>query len=339
LQKSATALSQLRSGTSQMPSNQIRMAAYLTDQANHIGSRTLAMLAIHAQEDPFAKVKKMIRGLITRLEEQAGEEAQHKGWCDTELADNGKVRTTRTASVDNLRSQIDELGASINKLAAEITQLTGQVADIDGNVAKMTEMRSKEKVTNSATIKDAKDAQTAVSRALIVLKEFYAKASESTALLQKSSQNPEKPEVFDATYTGMGASSGGVIGMLEVIQSDFARLESDTTAAEATEAAEHNKFMTESAVGKAQKKSDITHKSTQKQRQEQQLTDKGSDLAADELELDAANKYFDKLKPSCLDAGMSFKEREARRSEEIESLQEALRILNGEDIAFLQQDN
>jgi len=317
------------------PSTQLRVAAYLNDQGLRIGSRTLSMLAVRVQEDPFNKVKKMIRDLITRLEEQAGEEAQHKGWCDTELAENEQVRKARTASVDNMRSAIDELNASINKEAAEITQLTSQVADLDGNVAKETEMRVKEKATNAATIKDSKDAQTAVARALVVLKEFYAKASDATSLAQKSAA-AQTPEVFDGAYTGMGAESGGVVGMLEVIQSDFARLESDTTAAEASQSASHNKFMTESAVTKTQKKSDITHKSNAKQRQEQQLTDKQNDLIAEEKELDAANKYFDKLKPSCLDAGMSFKERESRRQEEIQSLQEALKILNGEDIALLQ---
>merc|ERR1719258_829789 len=103
------------------------------------------------------------------------------------------------------------------------------IKDLD---KEMTVAKTEEKAKNEATIKDAKDAQTAVARALVVLKEFYAKASESTALLQKK-QNPEAPEVFsDEPYKGMGAQSGGVIGMLEVIQSDFARLESDTTAAE-----------------------------------------------------------------------------------------------------------
>jgi hypothetical protein len=331
---STSSLAQLRSSNDKRPTNQLRMAAYLNDQGKRIGSRKLAMLAVRAAEDPFAKVKKMLQDLITRLEEQAGEETQHKGWCDTELKENEHVRTTRTAAVDKMRSEIDELTASINKEAAEVTQLTTQVAELDGNVAKETEMRQKEKATNEVTIKDAKDAQTAVSRALIVLKEFYATASESTALVQK--QQPESPEVFDAPYKGMGATSGGVIGMLEVIQSDFARLESDTTAAEVSQAAAHNKFMSESAVVKAQKKSDITHKSNQKQREEQQLADKNNDLVAEGKELDAANQYFEKLKPSCLDAGMSFEERNARRQEEIQSLQEALRILNGEDIAFLQ---
>merc|ERR1712217_485446 len=57
------------------------------------------------------------------------------------------------------------------------------------------------------------------------------------------------------------------------------------------------------------------------------------DLEATQKELDAALAYFDKLKPSCVDAGVSYEDRVARRKEEIESLQEALRILNGEDLA------
>ena len=57
------------------------------------------------------------------------------------------------------------------------------------------------------------------------------------------------------------------------------------------------------------------------------------DLEGTQKELDAALAYFDKLKPSCVDSGVSYEDRVARRKEEIESLQEALKILNGEDIA------
>jgi len=44
-------------------------------------------------------------------------------------------------------------------------------------------------------------------------------------------------------------------------------------------------------------------------------------------------QYFDKLKPSCVDAGVSYEDRVARREEEIESLKQALEILDGKEIA------
>merc|ERR1719198_993659 len=121
--------------------------------------------------------------------------------------------------------------------------------------------------------------------------------------------------------------------MIEVIQSDFARLEADTMAAEADAQKEYDELMTDSAVDKAQKNSDMQHKTSQKQNQEQALQERKSDLEGTQKELDAAMEYYGKLKPSCVDAGVSYEERVARRKEEIESLQEALRILNGEDIA------
>merc|ERR1719504_463257 len=133
-------------------------------------------------------------------------------------------------AVETLHAEIDELEASIAKLTEEIAELTTAVAELDAAMAKATEIRQAEKAKNEETIKDAQDAQTAVAQALTVLKEFYAKAAEATALLQ---QQPEAPEIFDAPYKGMGAENGGVVGMIEVIESDFARLESETTAAEA----------------------------------------------------------------------------------------------------------
>jgi len=51
-------------------------------------------------------------------------------------------------------------------------------------------------------------------------------------------------------------------------------------------------------------------------------------------ELTASLAYYDKLKPSCINADVSYEDRVAQRKEELESLQNALKILSGEDIAF-----
>merc|ERR1719359_2267735 len=125
--------------------------------------------------------------------------------------------------------------------------------------------------------------------------------------------------------------------MIEVIQSDFARLESDTNSAELTAQKEYDDFMQDSSIDKAQKVSDIEHKTTAKTNQKNVLQEKETDLIGTQQELDASLNYYEKLKPSCVDAGVSYDDRVARRKEEIESLQEALRILNGEDIGFLQR--
>merc|ERR1719453_530984 len=164
-------------------------------------------------------------------------------------------------------------------------------------MAKYTSLRNEEKAKNAQTVADAKAAQTAVAQALTVLKDFYEKAAEATAFSQQT-----QPEIFESEYKGMQAGNGGVVGMLEVIESDFARLEADTKAAEESAQAEYDEFMTDSATDKSKKTTDSEHKAAKKQDESQALTQCLEDLQGTQEELDAALAYFDKLKPSCVDA-------------------------------------
>merc|ERR1719428_1382276 len=181
-----TALIQVRSVKQNIPGNQLYVAAFLNDQANKLGSRILSSLAMKVEaqggKDPFAKVKKLIEELITRLMTEANNEAEHKGWCDKEMGTNAHTRKEKSAAVETLTAQIDELTADNAKITEEIK----------------------------------------------VLEDFYAKAAEATSLSQTKRQDPP-PEIFDEPYKGAQAENGGVVGMLEVILSDFERLESETT--------------------------------------------------------------------------------------------------------------
>merc|ERR1719343_563328 len=201
--------------------------------------------------------------------EEATSEAEHKGWCDTELGQNEVTRKEKTAAVEMLHAEIDELEASIAKGASELSELSAAIAELDKAMAEATELRTEEKAKNEETISDSQQAQTAVAQALVVLKEFYAKAAEATALVQQEPRNPEIPEMYGEAYTGMGGEAGGVVGMLEVIESDFARLEADTKAAEAAAQQEYDSFMAESKADKEAKEKEVENKNFRKQDEEQ----------------------------------------------------------------------
>merc|ERR1719253_1861969 len=331
LQKgSGHALAALRADASSQQL-QHQVAAYLQRQASRTGSRVLSLLAVRVRDDPFGKVKKMIKDLIVRLMDEATAEAEHKGWCDTELGTNEHTRKEKTAAVEMLKAEIDELTASIAKETEEIAELTGGIADLVKAMAEATELRKTEKEKNEETISDSQDAQTAVAQALTVLKDFYKKASAATALIQSGAM-PTPPPIFDKPYTGMGDENGGVVGMLEVIESDFARLEADTKASEAAAQKEYDTFMSDSKVDQEGKETDVEHKTAKKESEIEALGLTQNDLEGTQDELDAALAYFDKLKPSCVSEGVDYEERVKRREEEIESLQEALKILNGKEI-------
>jgi len=312
-----------------------RVAALLAERARVLRNPTLAMIAQKAASDPFEKVRKLIKDLIVRLMEEAAGEADHKGFCDAELATNKQTRTNKAEAVEELTAETEKQTAISAKLASEIADLSDEVSELDAAMAKATEQRQEEKAKNADTVEDAKQGQTAVAEALSVLREFYAKAAEATALVQGPAE--DAPETFDSAYTGQGASSGGVIGMLEVIESDFARLETSTEAAEDEAAASYKKFTNDSNEDKALKNTEMEHKTNKRTTTEELLVSTKRSLQQTQTELDAALQYYDKLKPDCVDSGMSYEDRVKRREEELESLQDAYKILAGEELPSLSE--
>merc|ERR1740121_1897214 len=137
---------------------------YLRSQGQRLNSRVLSALSVRVADDPFTKVKKMIKDLIVRLMEEANDEAEHKGWCDTELSTNEQTRKEKTQAVEVLHAEIDQLEASIAKLTEDIGELTTAVADLQAAMATNTKLRGEEKAENEQTIKDAGEAQTAVAQ-------------------------------------------------------------------------------------------------------------------------------------------------------------------------------
>jgi len=291
------------------------------------------LVAQKVADDPFKKVKKMIKDLIYKLMEEARQEAEHKGWCDTELTTNKQTRDKKSADVEALKAEIEELTADIAQLTQDISDLQAAVKELDEAMAKATEDRQASKEKNQATIKEAKEAQEAVDQALAVLKDFYAKAAEATALNQQS-PGEDAPESFDAPYKGNQAGGAGVIDFLEVIMADFQRLQSETETDEGAEQEEYEKFMFESKKDKALKENEIGHKTEKKTQQEGALHSAKTELATTQEELDAALAYYEKLKPTCVDSGITYEERVKRREAEIQSLKEALQILSGTDFGF-----
>merc|ERR1719453_2136983 len=67
----------------QEPNSQ-EVATFLQARAAKLHSKVLELLSEQVQANPFGKVTKMIKDMITRLLEEANEEAEHKGWCDKE---------------------------------------------------------------------------------------------------------------------------------------------------------------------------------------------------------------------------------------------------------------
>merc|ERR1719331_539973 len=101
-------------------SPQLRVAAFLRDEAGRLDSRILRAISTRVSADPMVKVKKMIKDLIVKLMEEAHQEAEQKGFCDKEMATNEQTRKEKAEAVEKLTAEIEELTASNAKLTEEM---------------------------------------------------------------------------------------------------------------------------------------------------------------------------------------------------------------------------
>merc|ERR1719499_2548698 len=188
LQRSALALVQLRSGETEQVGQllQARVAAFLEDRAKACNSRLLTLASQSVAANPFVKVKKMIKDMISKLVQESTAEIEHKGWCDTELGTNKQTRDQKTEAVEQLTADKEDQTSTIAQLTQDIDDLAAAIKELDVAMAEQTAERTASKQKNEQTIADAKAAQVAVEQATAVLKDFYAKSAQATALSQVS---------------------------------------------------------------------------------------------------------------------------------------------------------
>jgi len=272
-------------------------------------------------------VKGLIQKLIERLLTESQAEATKKGFCDTALASAELDRNNRFAQANDLSREVAGLEAKDDELANEIEVLTKEIKTETADLKEATTDRATEKKDNLKTIATAKEGLDAVTDALQTLKSFYSQAAKAVFLQASPVDADTSGPGFAGNYQGKQGGMKAVFSLLEVIQSDFDRTIRTT---EKEEAAAHRAFVELNQASE----SSISGKTTKKELDEQDLkttkTDnkrKMNDMEDTVDLLDKALQELEELKPTCIDTGMSYKERVAKREEEIKALKSALTIL------------
>eukprot|EP00444_Apocalathium_aciculiferum_P048297 CAMPEP_0183503688 /NCGR_PEP_ID=MMETSP0371-20130417/5308_1 /TAXON_ID=268820 /ORGANISM="Peridinium aciculiferum, Strain PAER-2" /LENGTH=668 /DNA_ID=CAMNT_0025698865 /DNA_START=46 /DNA_END=2052 /DNA_ORIENTATION=- len=299
-----------------------RVSEFLSKKATALKSKMLAKLVSDISTNPFAKVIDMVETLIEKLKEEAASEADHKAWCDKELKSNKQKRKDKTAQAEKLMAEIESFTSTIAEMAESIEELATEQAKLQTAMTEATTIRTDEKAKNEVAVKDAAAGAAAVERALAVLKDFYE--AQSAAFVQQG--HKQVPEM--AVYKGLQSENGGVIGMLEVVMSDFNRLKTETEANEAAAAKEYADFMASSEATKKEKHDSEFKLSLDKDESEFKKSQAEKDLKNTQEELAQANNYYNELKPSCVQVHVSFEERVTGRKEEIAALHEAWTTLD-----------
>merc|ERR1719326_2082928 len=95
-------------------------------------------------DDPFAKVKGLIKDMIERLLDEAHAEATHKAYCDEEMAETKTKMGDLQETMDKLNTQIDSQTAAIAKLKEDVGTLQAELAELAKSQAEMDKIRQEE---------------------------------------------------------------------------------------------------------------------------------------------------------------------------------------------------
>jgi len=308
--------------------------ALLRREGSRLGSTSLSSLAARASADPFLKVKTLLQKLIERLLKEATAEASKKGFCDTDLSKAMQDRTFRYEETLKLNSELRTLAAKKQQLELEIGDLSSAKQALETALENATSIRGEEKQSNLADVRTANDGLHAVTEAIMILKTFYKEAAKATALVQKASPVEEdNPGAgFDGAYRGKQQSSEGIIGLLEVIKSDFSRTVRTTTQAEEEAAASFVEFDRASRADISGKDTKVTLDTEDLSTTNSTIQTKMQDMQSNMDLVDTALREVEALKPMCIDSGMSYADRVEKREREVEALRRAFCILDEDGV-------
>lgn len=307
-----------------------RVARMLKQAAARLNSVGLAQLAVRTRsgDDPFGKVQGLISDMITRLMTQAAQEADHNEYCNSENAKSKAKRDKLSDTVDNQSVRLDKANAGVSKLKEENADLSASIAAMEKSMGDAADLRNKEKSAFNQNMADYKEAQTQLQAAIGALRDYF----QNDASLVQAGPGP----MWSGPYKAKSTTS--IVGLLEVALSDYVRMEAEARTEEDDAIRTFDQMKQENSVNTAMKQTEIKSKEGEVARVSNMIRELKEDRSSSHRELDAVLDYLSKLKAKCEHTPMTFAERAAKRKSEIESLQEALRILETETApAFLQK--
>jgi len=283
---------------------------------------------------PFKKVINMIEKMIFRLMDEQTSEDKHKNWCDKELSETEKSKSDKEDKIKEVSAEIKKLAGTIQSLVKDIEAAQKMIAKITGFMKEATEIRETGKKENKEAIKDSQVAQDAVAEATSVLETFYKESGmiekKPYELVQKPVKLPDDPKTWDSSYTGVADpknAKSGVVSVLKAVATDFAKMEADTRAQEATDQQAYDKEMSSSKIEKARRATENEMKSAEKKRMVEDMEQKKKSKKHVSAELEAVSQYLADLKPACITGDSSYEDRKKAREKEIDALRKAQDIL------------
>merc|ERR1719253_1819359 len=211
-------------------------------------------------------------------------------------------------TIERLTIRIDVMSSNSKKLKGDIFRLNKEFAELMKSQQELDKLRTDAKAIYDTNLPQMEQGLEGIKTALKVLRDYYAN---------------------DETSSGGGAGSG-IIGMLQVVESDFSKGIAASRSEEESAVSEYKAATQENRVAKATKEQDVKFKTKNAASLEKSIVDSSTDRAGSQEELAAVKEYWKSIEKECIAKVDSYEERTKKRAEEVAGLKDALKTLSSD---------
>merc|ERR1719195_2606873 len=234
--------------------------------------------------------------MIETLEKEAEADATEKAYCDKELPETNAKKDAKTTEIKKLSTKIDQMTSRSAQLKGEVAELEKGLSALAKAQAEMDKIRLEEKEDYSKAKEEMEAGIKGVQLALKVLRDYYAKD--------------------DKAHSSDEGGGSGIIGLLEVVESDFSKGLIEMTSSEEAAQAEYDQETKSNEIEKTTKEQDIKYKTEEATGLDKAIAEATSDKTGVQEELGAILDYNKHLLQICSAKPETYSERKGRREAE-----------------------
>jgi len=192
--------------------------AVLLKLAASTNNPKLAVLANKAKLDPFAEVKLAIDEMVKELEQSKKDDITERDTCVQQMNQNQLDVQENEHIKSNVESKLEGLKATHDEQQSTIDSMKAEAADMKIQITRAGDDRQKAHREYQQVLKDQRETQMLLKKALAVLKAVYKSAAVPEMLLQQQTSKQAPPAGFK-TFTTEKAGAG-ILAMVQQIISD-----------------------------------------------------------------------------------------------------------------------
>lgn len=296
----------------------------------------LGIVAMSAQLDAFAKVKKAIDDMVAQLSKEKKDEIAHRDFCREQFHQNERDENAKVDERDDLQSKKDTLDADIKSLTDEIDALNKEMEELKIQSKRATDNRAEENADFQEAVSDQRITQQILQKARKRMAQKYAlieeeePEDEGAAHTELSStktdpgNGPARPKEYKLSGNGTR-----VLALLDKIIWESQTLEYEAVKDEKHQQTAYEGFIMDTNKAIMSKLKSVVNKTKTRAQSNEALSIATSDHKLALADLQRLSNYKGQLHGSCDFVLKNFDASQTARDEEITALRHAKGILSG----------